>query len=226
MTKPEDEYEDKFDTTDVTGVPPRNYLPPELVAEMIERQGAEFTRLERMATAHAEPLSDAQAELLVVLTEECAETIQRATKIQRFGLRVNPWTGLHNRDTLETEIADIMAIVDLLNCAAVINAQRVHAKTVEKIGKLAVPDGRLRFALEHAKITRDLYKREDANYDNLKRQAASADREWAKCNDLMVENATLQRVLDDATKRIDELVARVAELEAAKQLRISDGEYW
>ncbi len=53
-------------------------------------------------------------ELLTILIEECAEVIQRATKMQRFGvMEVQTGQPLTNRDRLSDEIGDLVA---LINC--------------------------------------------------------------------------------------------------------------
>lgn len=53
--------------------------------------------------------------LLSCLIEECAEVIQRATKVQRFGLHeVQPEQSLTNEVRLRIEVADLMATLRLL----------------------------------------------------------------------------------------------------------------
>lgn len=53
--------------------------------------------------------------LLTQLGEECAEVIQAASKIQRFGFESkSPYNGKTNRENLTQEIIDIMGIVDML----------------------------------------------------------------------------------------------------------------
>jgi len=52
--------------------------------------------------------------LLWVLSEECAEVSQRASKAARFGLReVQPGQQEDNVRRLERELADLMAVVEL-----------------------------------------------------------------------------------------------------------------
>lgn len=51
-------------------------------------------------------------ELLTLLIEECAEVIQAATKIQRFGWdRHQPYYG-ENREVLAHEIGDVLGVID------------------------------------------------------------------------------------------------------------------
>ena len=53
--------------------------------------------------------------LLTILAEEAAEVGHRACKAIRFGLSdVEPGQGLHNRRRLEQEIADLLAVAEIL----------------------------------------------------------------------------------------------------------------
>lgn len=53
--------------------------------------------------------------LLTVLSEECAEVAQRASKAARFGLsEIQPGQPEDNKRRLERELADLMATADLL----------------------------------------------------------------------------------------------------------------
>ncbi len=122
--------------------PPKNYLPPELAAQILEREN----RLERGGPPDAEPLPDDERELLTILAEECGEVVQRCTKILRFGMRVNPWTGKHNRDQLELELGDVQAIARVLDALDVVDRRRIEDYADKKIAALRKPDGRLRYA--------------------------------------------------------------------------------
>jgi NTP pyrophosphatase (non-canonical NTP hydrolase) len=48
-----------------------------------------------------------------VLQEECAEVIQAVSKINRFGM-YGEWQGITNRESLITEIGDVLAIIKVL----------------------------------------------------------------------------------------------------------------
>ena len=48
-----------------------------------------------------------------VLQEECAEVIQAVSKINRFGM-YGEWQGVTNRESLITEIGDVLAIIKVL----------------------------------------------------------------------------------------------------------------
>lgn len=60
-------------------------------------------------------VNDHQEEVLNILQEECAEVIQAASKIKRFGI-VNRKDGaeLNNLQNLEMELGDVLALMDLL----------------------------------------------------------------------------------------------------------------
>jgi hypothetical protein len=58
-----------------------------------------------------------QEQLLVILTEECAEVSQRASKALRFGLTdpagTEPGQPYTNKDRLLMEINDLYAVIDM-----------------------------------------------------------------------------------------------------------------
>jgi len=51
--------------------------------------------------------------VMAVLQEECAEVIQAVSKINRFGMQ-GEWQGVTNRQSLITEIGDVLAIIKVL----------------------------------------------------------------------------------------------------------------
>jgi NTP pyrophosphatase (non-canonical NTP hydrolase) len=51
--------------------------------------------------------------VMAVLQEECAEVIQAVSKINRFGMH-GEWQGITNRQSLITEIGDVLAIIKVL----------------------------------------------------------------------------------------------------------------
>jgi NTP pyrophosphatase (non-canonical NTP hydrolase) len=51
--------------------------------------------------------------VMAVLQEECAEVIQAVSKINRFGMH-GEWQGVTNRQSLITEIGDVLAIIKVL----------------------------------------------------------------------------------------------------------------
>jgi NTP pyrophosphatase (non-canonical NTP hydrolase) len=52
-------------------------------------------------------------QVMGILTEECAEVIQAVSKINRFGMH-GEWQGVTNRQSLVTEIGDVLAIIKVL----------------------------------------------------------------------------------------------------------------
>ena len=62
--------------------PAKNYLPPELAAQIMEREASN----ERAQVSDlGAPLPDDVREMLTILAEECGEVVRRCTKILRFG---------------------------------------------------------------------------------------------------------------------------------------------
>lgn len=83
--------------------------------------------------------TEKEKEILDLLQEECAEVIQIASKIKRFG-----WESHHpedvlritNRDHLEREIADVMAICEILISRGLIIQSNIDENIRNKIIKL------------------------------------------------------------------------------------------
>jgi NTP pyrophosphatase (non-canonical NTP hydrolase) len=65
-------------------------------------------------------VNDHQEECLNILQEECAEVIQAASKIKRFGIH-NRKIGeeLDNLQNLEMELGDVLAMIDLCREAGI-----------------------------------------------------------------------------------------------------------
>lgn len=84
------------------------------------------------------PISEDERKRLVVLSEECAEIIQIAAKIQRFGFESyhpdDP--DVTNRTLLEREIADALAVIVLLTVNENIDSGRISSGIQPKIDKL------------------------------------------------------------------------------------------
>lgn len=59
-------------------------------------------------------VNDHQEECLNILQEECAEVIQAASKIKRFGLVGRRADSATNQANLEMELGDVLALVDLV----------------------------------------------------------------------------------------------------------------
>jgi NTP pyrophosphatase (non-canonical NTP hydrolase) len=76
-------------------------------------------------------------EILDITQEEAAEVIVAISKISRFGLdNYKPNKPLTNRQHLEEEIGDLLAMVDLLEEFKVVNMAAVNTARIAKIEKL------------------------------------------------------------------------------------------
>lgn len=84
------------------------------------------------------PISEEERKRFVVLSEECAEIIQIASKIQRFGFESSHPNDpeITNRMLLEREISDLLAVIELLTVNKNIDSERVQNGIQPKIDKL------------------------------------------------------------------------------------------
>jgi NTP pyrophosphatase (non-canonical NTP hydrolase) len=79
------------------------------------------------------PPTPFQRELLDVLAEECAEVIQRVTKMQRFGVEeVQPGQPHSNAQRLSLEVGDLIAMVHMAIEAKLIDEDMMHAQIEPK----------------------------------------------------------------------------------------------
>lgn len=84
-------------------------------------------------------VNDHQEECLNILQEECAEVIQAASKIKRFGVVGKPVnTTLTNKESLEMELGDVLALVDLVtNSGLGVTREGIEAARQNKMQRLA-----------------------------------------------------------------------------------------
>ena len=84
-------------------------------------------------------VNEHQEECLNILQEECAEVIQACSKIKRFGLIGKPLnTTLTNRESLEMELGDVLALVDLLKGAGLgITEEGIERAREDKMKRLS-----------------------------------------------------------------------------------------
>jgi len=76
-------------------------------------------------------------EILLILSEECAEVIQAVSKVSRFGIdNVKPGKPKTNREHLEEEIGDLLAMVDIMVEFSVISLDNLEVAKRAKIEKL------------------------------------------------------------------------------------------
>jgi NTP pyrophosphatase (non-canonical NTP hydrolase) len=76
-------------------------------------------------------------ETLDILQEECAEVIQAVSKISRFGLdNLKPGKPKTNKEHLEEELGDLLAMIDILCGNGVVELDNLRAAKLAKIEKL------------------------------------------------------------------------------------------
>ena len=106
-------------------------------------------------TAHFNELSEAEAERLAILAEECAEVIQVVGKILRHGYEsFNPHDpdGRINKRLLETEIGDLFCIVRMMTVQGDVLASLIEARSSFKTSKFDNGKGPY---LHHQQIGKD-----------------------------------------------------------------------
>jgi len=81
-------------------------------------------------------IADKTQEALIILQEECAEVIQAASKIYRFGLDNEHKSGSTQRANLEMEIGDMMALVDILVEQGIVDLNNINIANTNKKEKL------------------------------------------------------------------------------------------
>lgn len=76
-------------------------------------------------------------EVMDILQEECAEVIQAVSKISRFGLdNYKPGKPKTNREHLEEELGDMLAMIDILCSMDVVDLDNLRIAKLAKIQKL------------------------------------------------------------------------------------------
>jgi hypothetical protein len=76
-------------------------------------------------------------EVMDILQEECAEVIQAVSKISRFGLdNFKPGKPKTNREHLEEELGDMLAMIDILCSMGVVDLDSLRVAKLAKIEKL------------------------------------------------------------------------------------------
>lgn len=82
-------------------------------------------------------MNEKEHEVMNILSEECAEVIQAISKCHRFGIdNVKPGKPKTNREHLEEELGDLLAMVDILKDMQVISSGCLEAAKQAKIEKL------------------------------------------------------------------------------------------
>jgi NTP pyrophosphatase (non-canonical NTP hydrolase) len=76
-------------------------------------------------------------EVMDILQEECAEVIQAVSKISRFGIdNFKPGKPKTNREHLEEELGDMLAMIDILKEMNVVSGSCLESAKYAKIEKL------------------------------------------------------------------------------------------
>ncbi len=82
-------------------------------------------------------MSEDNNEVMDIAQEECAEVIQAISKIRRFGIdNAKPGKDQTNREHLEEELGDVLAMVDILMINDVVKWGNLHKAKRAKIEKL------------------------------------------------------------------------------------------
>ena len=76
-----------------------------------------------------------EMEALLILQEECGELTQAISKCFRFG-KDSEWNGINNRERLESEIGDVLAMIDILIEGAYVSDSNVNQARMDKKEKL------------------------------------------------------------------------------------------
>jgi NTP pyrophosphatase (non-canonical NTP hydrolase) len=82
-------------------------------------------------------LNNTSNEVMDILQEECAEVIQAVSKIRRFGAdNCKHGIGQTNREHLEEEMGDMLAMIDIMMEMGVISYSNLEIAKLAKIEKL------------------------------------------------------------------------------------------
>jgi NTP pyrophosphatase (non-canonical NTP hydrolase) len=83
--------------------------------------------------------ADKVKEIMDILQEECAEVVVAVSKISRFGIdNYKPNKPKTNREHLEEELGDLMAMIDILLEKGVVSADNINVAKHAKIEKLKI----------------------------------------------------------------------------------------
>jgi NTP pyrophosphatase (non-canonical NTP hydrolase) len=82
-------------------------------------------------------MNSKEKEVMDILQEECAEVIQAVSKVSRFGIdNYKPGKPLTNREHLEEELGDLLAMVDIMKEMNIISWSNLEVAKLAKIEKL------------------------------------------------------------------------------------------
>ena len=80
-------------------------------------------------------MNEREREILLILQEESAEVIQAVSKVFRFGWD-SEWDGQTNREHLEEEVGDYLAMVQIMVDTGMIDTFAIDTAKQNKIEKL------------------------------------------------------------------------------------------
>lgn len=83
-------------------------------------------------------MNDKEHEILVIAQEECAEVIQEISKCFRFGIDNMHKSGIPHRNVLESEVGDLLCMIDLMIEHRIIDEQAVIEAKGKKVDKLRI----------------------------------------------------------------------------------------
>lgn len=76
-------------------------------------------------------------EVLLILSEECAEVVQAISKCQRFGMDAyKPGKPKTNREHLEEELGDVLCMIEILQDMKIVSSQQLEQAKQQKLQKL------------------------------------------------------------------------------------------
>lgn len=81
-------------------------------------------------------MTEQEKEILVIAQEECAEVIQEISKIFRFGIDQLHKDGMTHRVKLETELGDLLCMIDLIVEHGLASQAAINDAKLIKIQKL------------------------------------------------------------------------------------------
>ena len=83
------------------------------------------------------PVTEHERELLTILMEECAEVIQDAAKLLRFGKENRPDSNIANTYKLSTEVGEIMCVVEMAVNVGLLSRASINMSKWHKHERLA-----------------------------------------------------------------------------------------
>ena len=81
-------------------------------------------------------ITERQREVLVIAQEEAAEVIQEISKVFRFGIDDLHRDGMTHRERLQTEVGDLLCMIDLMIDHRLIDPAPIEIARQAKVTKL------------------------------------------------------------------------------------------